>query len=139
MSLCAVAAGATFNVVDFGARVTDCLVTTNIQAAIDACHRAGGGEVVGEVKLVGPVPKQPVTWLGRVSFPDWGNPKAKLSPPITGELPGVLAYEWKSGLTGQRVLLFANLTSKEQSVAYMLDGVQKSLVLAPRTFKRMKK
>ena len=46
MSLCAVAAGATFNVVDFGARVTDCLVTTNIQAAIDACHRAGGGEVV---------------------------------------------------------------------------------------------
>ena len=46
MSLCAVAAGAAFNVVDFGARVTDCLVTTNIQAAIDACHRAGGGEVV---------------------------------------------------------------------------------------------
>ena len=46
MSLCAVAAGATFNVVDFGARVTDCLVTTNIQAAIDACHRTGGGEVV---------------------------------------------------------------------------------------------
>ena len=46
MSLCAVTAGATFNVVDFGARVTDCLVTTDIQAAIDACHRAGGGEVV---------------------------------------------------------------------------------------------
>ena len=40
------AAAATFNVVDFGARVTDCLVTTNIQAAIDACHLAGGGEVV---------------------------------------------------------------------------------------------
>jgi predicted alpha-1,2-mannosidase len=44
LSLCA--AGATFNIVDFGARVTDCLVTTNIQAAIDACHLAGGGEVV---------------------------------------------------------------------------------------------
>ena len=95
------------------------------------------GELVGEVKLVGPVPKQPVTWLGRVSFPDWGNPKAKLSPPITGELPGVLAYEWKSGLTGQRVLLFANLTSKEQPVTFESDGVRKRLVLASRTFRRL--
>ena len=51
----------------------------------------------------------------------------------------MLTYEWKSGLTGQRVLLYANLTSKKQSVAYMLDGVQKRLVLAPRTFRRVKK
>ena len=48
MSLCAGAAGATFNVVDFGARVTDCLVTTNIQAAIDACHRTGADRSTGK-------------------------------------------------------------------------------------------
>ena len=41
-----VAQGTTFDITQFGARVTDCLVTTNIQAAIDACHAAGGGEVV---------------------------------------------------------------------------------------------
>ncbi len=95
------------------------------------------GDLVGEIKLIGPVPKQPVTWLGRVSFPDWGNPNAKLSPPTTGELPGVLAYEWKSGLTGQRVLLFANLTAKEQPVTYEIDGNRTILVLAPRSFKRL--
>ena len=70
-------------------------------------------------------------------LPGRGSPKAKLSPPITGELPGVLAYEWKSGLTGQRVLLFANLTSREQPVTFESDGVRKSLVLAPRTFRRL--
>ena len=83
------------------------------------------------------MPKQPVTWLGRVNFPDWGKPNAKLSPSTTGELPGVLAYEWKSGLTGQRVLLFSNLTSKEQPVTFESDGVRKSLFLAPRTFRRL--
>ena len=34
--------------------------------------------------------------LPAVNFPDWGNPKAKLTPSITGELPGTLAYGRKS-------------------------------------------
>jgi len=34
-----------WNVVDFGARTCDTLVTSSFQGAIDACWRAGGGEV----------------------------------------------------------------------------------------------
>lgn len=40
------AIGAQFNIIDYGASVGDRLQTKSIQAAIDACHAAGGGEVV---------------------------------------------------------------------------------------------
>ena len=40
------AIGSEFNIVDYGARIGDRLQTKSIQAAIDACHAAGGGEVV---------------------------------------------------------------------------------------------
>jgi len=40
------AIGAEFNIVDYGAHIGDRLQTKSIQAAIDACHAAGGGEVV---------------------------------------------------------------------------------------------
>ena len=37
--------GAVFNVADFGAKSSDRLMTAELQAAIDACWQAGGGEV----------------------------------------------------------------------------------------------
>ncbi len=36
----------TYNIVDFGAKVSDLLQTDSIQAAIDTCFKNGGGEVV---------------------------------------------------------------------------------------------
>ena len=36
----------TYNIIDFGAKVTDVLQTEAIQKAIDTCFLAGGGEVL---------------------------------------------------------------------------------------------
>lgn len=89
------------------------------------------GELVGEIAF-DKTPDQPVTWLGRKPFWAWRMPDYPLSPTLKGVLPGVVGYEWKNGVTGKPCLVFANLTSKPQTVAYTHNGVRATLALAPR-------
>ena len=97
------------------------------------------GELLGEVRFLSPVPEQQVVWLGRKSFPDWGDPKAQLSPTTTGALPGVLGYVWKSGVTGSDCVILANLTSRPQPVTYDFFGQSRSRTLSPREIVRLER
>ena len=78
------------------------------------------------------VPAQPVTWLGRKQFFMWKVKNAKLSPTLTGSLPGVIGYVWRSGATGERRIFLANLTAQPQTVRCLLDGRVRELRLMPR-------
>jgi len=95
------------------------------------------GELLGEVAFSGKVPTRALTMLGRKSFPDWANPNAKLSPTITGEMPGVLGYRYRSGTTGKACALVANLMPEEVAVTSALNGLNDRLVLAPREIRRI--
>lgn len=90
------------------------------------------GSLEGEVAFADPVPAQPVTWLGRKQFFMWKVKNAKLSPTLTGSLPGVVGYVWRSGATGERRIFLANLTAQPQTVRCLLDGRVRELRLMPR-------
>lgn len=95
------------------------------------------GTLQGEVSFTSPIPDQAVTWLGSKSFPDWADPKAKLSPTTVGALPGVLGYVWQSGATGRRCAMLVNLSSQARTVVFTCEGVARTEALAPRDLKRI--
>jgi len=88
------------------------------------------GSLDGELSL-GEVPRQPVTWLGRKQFYMWKVKDAPLSPPITGELPGVIGTIWRTGLTGERKAFIANLTSHPQTVKFGWNGQEREQTVSP--------
>lgn len=90
------------------------------------------GSLEGEVKFVDPVPSQPVKWLGRKQFFMWKVKDAPLSPTLSGSLPGVVGYIWRSGTTGERKLFLANLTAQAQVVRYEWGGEVHTIELASR-------
>ena len=95
------------------------------------------GEMTGEVRFVGDVPRQKVKWLGRKEFFYWQIPNTPLSPTIEGELPGVMGYFWKSGATGRACAIIANLTPVEQPVEFAFGDRTVRLTLAPRELRRV--
>ena len=95
------------------------------------------GELLGEVKFAGEVPTVKQEMLGRKSFPDWADPKAKLSATTYGNLPGLIGYAYKSGTSGTTALFVANLTSGEQSTTVSWAGNERSLRLGARELRRI--
>ena len=67
------------------------------------------GEMLDEVRFRDAVPRIKVTWLGRKAFFLWAVKDAPLSPTTEGEMPGVLGYVWRSGVTGRRAAILANV------------------------------
>jgi len=90
------------------------------------------GSLLGEVRFLGPVPQQKLTWLGRKPFWAWRMPDYPLSKTIEGTVPGVVGYVWQAGTTGEKRVFLANLTSREQKVRYQAEGVAREAVLKPR-------
>lgn len=95
------------------------------------------GELLGEVQVKGNVPSREVLLLGRKSFADWADPKAELSPPRRGSLPGVLGYVYRSGTTGRVALFVANLMPEEQEVALNWGGVTRDVRFAAHELSRI--
>ncbi|MGN0853843.1 MAG: DUF6259 domain-containing protein [Kiritimatiellia bacterium] len=73
------------------------------------------GTLLGEVTFADAVPKQPLTWLGRKPFWAWRMPDHPLSATLTGEMPSLLGYVWRSATTGKTKIFFANLASRAQT------------------------
>lgn len=96
------------------------------------------GELTGEVEFEGDgPPRVKATWLGRKSFADWGDPKARLSPTTYGEMPGVLGYRWKSGVTGRECVLIGNLANATRKIGFRIGDRRIELTLGPRELKRI--
>ena len=67
------------------------------------------GDMLDEVRFRDARPCVKVRWLGRKPFPLWAVKDAPLSPTIEGDMPGVLGYVWRSGVTGRRAAILANI------------------------------
>ena len=96
------------------------------------------GELLGEAEVLDPVPDQPLTWLGRKRFYMWKVPDAPLSPTITGAMPGVVAYAWRSAQTGETGLLVANARNAPVRVRVKWDGAVQTVDLAARDLRRLR-
>ena len=67
----------------------------------------------------------------------WGEPKARLSPTTSGEMPGVLGYRWKSGVTGRECVLIGNLANATRKIGFRIGDRRIELTLGPRELKRI--
>jgi len=95
------------------------------------------GDLLDEVRFRDPPPVRALTFLGRKSFPDWANPRAKLSPTRTGRMPGVIGYRYRSGTTGRTCRILANLMPAPQTVSYETPAGRVSQTLAAREIRRI--
>ena len=96
------------------------------------------GALEGELAFRDPVPPQPVKWLGRKRFFMWKVKDAPLSPTIEGTLPGAVGYVWRSGTTGERCAILANLSDTPRRVRFCFGEQDFDLVLVRRELRRVK-
>ena len=80
------------------------------------------GSLLGEVSFDGDVPDVPLTWLGRKHFYMWKVKDAPLSPTITGKMPSLLGYVWRSAKTGGEAAFLANLGAESRDVSFRWKG-----------------
>jgi hypothetical protein len=90
------------------------------------------GSLLGEVSFDGEVPDVPLTWLGRKQFYMWKVKNAPLSPTITGSMPSLLGYVWRSASTGREIAFLANLSDVPRDVSFRWRDAAGSAKLAAR-------
>ena len=95
------------------------------------------GELLDEVRFAADVPRIKVSWLGRKAFPLWAFDDAPLSPTKEGEMPSVLGYVWRSGVTGKRAAMLANVGTGDYHARFRAFGRDVDAVVKPGELKRI--
>ena len=89
----------------------------------------GYGTLLGEIEFAEKIPDVNLTWLGRKPFWAWKFADWPLSKTITGKMPSILGYRWKSARDGAEWAFVANVGTEKMSVSFLFGGEWRRLTL----------